>query len=50
MELNSLEADKTINFFDSDELDLFANINFENSEYKWVNDGEVQITMAKSKI
>ena len=40
MEMNSLEADKTITFFDSDELDLFSNIDEEKSQYKWVNEGE----------
>ena len=41
MEMDSLQVDKTITFFDSDELELYSNIKSNQATFKWVNDGEV---------
>lgn len=41
MEMDSLQVDKTITFFDSDELELYSNIDSSQATFKWVNDGEV---------
>jgi len=47
IETTSQEAEKTIFYFDSDELDLFQNIEADKATHKWVNDGEVQIILPK---
>ena len=40
--------DKTITYFDTEELDLFYDIDLEKSYSKWISDGEVNIVLAKS--